>query len=123
VRAHDARGRHLSSRRQARRGALAHSGCKIEKRSASKGGPMRRLLIVVVLACLVGIAGADEIWLKDGRRIVTKKPFVQKGSLALLTTTDGVLLSIPLSEVDFGKTAAEKARAAAATPVPTARVL
>jgi hypothetical protein len=83
---------------------------------------MRRLLVVVVLACLAGIAGADEIWLKDGRRIVTKKPFVQKGSVALLTTTDGVLLSIPLSEIDVAKTAAEKARAAAATPVPTASV-
>jgi hypothetical protein len=83
---------------------------------------MRRLLVVAVLACLAGIAGADEIWLKDGRRIVTKKPLVQKGSVALLTTTDGVLLSIPLSEIDLDKTAAEKARAAAATPVPTASV-
>ncbi|MGZ5429096.1 MAG: FxLYD domain-containing protein, partial [Thermoanaerobaculia bacterium] len=83
---------------------------------------MRRLLVAVVLACFFGVAGADEIWLKDGRRIVTKKPLVQKGSLALLTTTDGVLLSIPLSEIDVNKTAAEKARAAAATPVPTASV-
>jgi hypothetical protein len=79
---------------------------------------MRRLLVAVVLACLAGLAGADEIWLKDGRRIVTKKPLVQKGSLALLTTTDGVLLSIPLSEIDLAKTAAEKSRAATATPVP-----
>ena len=83
---------------------------------------MRRLLVAVVLACLAGIAGADEIWLKDGRRIVTKKPLVQKGSLALLTTTDGVLLSIPLAEIDLNKTAAEKARVAVATPVPTASV-
>ncbi len=83
---------------------------------------MRRLLVAVVLACLAGPAGADEIWLKDGRRIVTKKPLVQKGSLALLTTTDGVLMSIPLSEIDLARTAAEKSRAAAATPVPTASV-
>src|ERR1019366_5956386 len=88
-----------------------------------KGDPMRRLVLAVsFLACLAGIAGADEIWLKDGRRIVTKKPFVAKGSLALLTTTDGVLLSIPLSEIDQVKTAAEKARAAAATPPPTPSV-
>jgi hypothetical protein len=80
---------------------------------------MRRFLVAVVLACLAGIAGGDEIWLKDGHRIVTKKPFVAKGSVALLTTTDGVLLSIPLSEIDQVKTAAEKARAAAKTPVPT----
>ncbi len=83
---------------------------------------MRRLLVAVVLACLAGLAGADEVWLKDGRRIVTKKPLVQKGSLALLTTTDGVLMSIPLSEIDLAKTAAEKTRAAAATPVPTASI-
>ena len=81
---------------------------------------MRRLMLAVaVLACLSGIAGADEIWLKDGRRIVTKKPFVAKGSLALLTTTDGVLLSLPLVEIDLEKTAAEKARGAATEPLPT----
>lgn len=81
---------------------------------------MRRLMLAVaVLACLSGIAGADEIWLKDGRRIVTKKPFVKKGSLALLTTTDGVLLSLPLVEIDLEKTAAEKARGAATEPLPT----
>jgi len=85
---------------------------------------MRRLMqAVVVLAFLAGIAGADEIWLKDGRRIVTKKPLVTKGSLALLTTTDGVLLSIPLSELDLEKTAAEKARRAAPTPAPTPNLL
>jgi hypothetical protein len=81
---------------------------------------MRRLMLTVaVLACLAGIAGADEIWLKDGRRIVTKKPLVKKGGVALLTTTDGVLLSLPLSEIDLAKTAAEKARGAAAEPLPT----
>ncbi len=78
---------------------------------------MRRLMLTLaVLACLAGIAGADEIWLKDGRRIVTKKPLVAKGSLALLTTTDGVLLSIPLSEIDLEKTAAGKNHVAAAEP-------
>ncbi|HEX5855584.1 MAG TPA: FxLYD domain-containing protein [Thermoanaerobaculia bacterium] len=85
---------------------------------------MRRLMqAVVVLAFLAGIAAADEIWLKDGRRIETKKPLVTKGSLALLTTTDGVLLSIPLSELDLEKTAAERARRAAPTPAPTPNLL
>lgn len=80
---------------------------------------MRRLMLAVaVLACLAGIAGADEIWLKDGRRIVTKKPLVRKGSLALITTTDGVLLSLPLVEIDLEKTAAEKARGPAPEPLP-----
>ena len=81
---------------------------------------MRRLMFAVaVLACCAGIAGADEVWLKDGRRIVTKKPFVVKGSLALLTTSDGVLLSLPFSEIDLQKTAAEKARGAAPEPALT----
>ena len=81
---------------------------------------MRRLMLAMaVLACLAGIAGADEIWLKDGRRIVTKKPFVAKGSLALLTTTDGVLMSLPLEEIDLKKTYAEKARKASAVTTPT----
>lgn len=80
---------------------------------------MRRLMLAVaVLGCLAGIAGADEIWLKDGRRIMTKKPFVQKGRLALITTTDGVLLSLPLDEIDLEKTAAEKARGPAPEPLP-----
>jgi hypothetical protein len=77
---------------------------------------------MVALACLAGVAGADEIWLKDGRRILTKKPFVTKGTLAWITTADGVLLSIPLSEIDLEKTAAEKARAAAPAPAPTSGV-
>lgn len=81
---------------------------------------MRRLVqAVVALAFLSGVAGADEIWLKDGRRILTKKPLVQKGALAWITTADGVLLSIPLSEIDLEKTAAERARAAAPAPAPT----
>jgi len=54
---------------------------------------------------------------------VTKKPLVTKGRLALLTTTDGVLLSIPLLELDLEKTAAEKARRAAPTPAPTPNLL
>jgi hypothetical protein len=85
---------------------------------------MRRLVLALtVLVCLGGAAGADEIWLKDGRRIVTAKPLVAKGTLAYLTTVDGVLLSIPLSEIDLDKTASEKARIAAATPVPTPGVV
>jgi hypothetical protein len=82
---------------------------------------MRRLLIAVaVFAVWAGPAWADEIWLKDGRSIATKKPVVTKGANALITTSDGVLVSVPLSEIDQAKTAEARARAAspAATPTP-----
>ena len=82
---------------------------------------MRRLLFAsLVLAVLVGAASADEIWLRDGRKITTTKPPVTKGRNMLLTTPDGVLLSVPIEEVDLDKTAAAKSRPAASTPEPTA---
>jgi hypothetical protein len=85
---------------------------------------MRRLLIAVaVLAVGAAPAPADEIWLKDGRAITTKKPVVAKGANALITTTDGVLLSVPLSEIDQAKTAEAKARAASPAPAPTPSLL
>lgn len=81
---------------------------------------MRRLFIATaVLAGLAGVAAADEIWLKDGRSITTKGPAVTKGSNALLTTMDGVLVSIPLSEIDQEKTAAARRVGSSPTPVPT----
>ena len=81
---------------------------------------MRRLLLASLsLVVLTGAANADEIWLRDGRKITTSKPAVTKGRNMLLTTTDGLLLSVPVQEVDLEKTAAEKARAASTTLVPT----
>jgi len=85
---------------------------------------MRRLLIALaVFAFGAGVTAADEIWLKDGRSITTKKPVVTKGANALITTADGVLLSVPLSEIDQAKTAEAKARAAAPAPAPTPNLM
>jgi hypothetical protein len=86
---------------------------------------MRRLLMIVtaVFAVVAAVAGADEIWLKDGHSITTKKPVVTKGSNALITTVDGVLVSVPLSEIDQAKTAEAKARAAVPTPAPTPNLM
>jgi hypothetical protein len=85
---------------------------------------MRRLLIAIsVFAVGAGAAAADEIWLKDGRSITTKKPVVTKGANALITTSDGVLVSVPLSEIDQAKTAEAKARAAAPAPAPTPNIM
>src|SRR5512140_392334 len=89
-----------------------------------KGGLMRRLLIAIAVFA-VGAASApgDEIWLKDGRSITTKKPVVTKGSNALITTVDGVLVSVKLSEIDQAKTAEARARAAAPAPEPTPNLM
>lgn len=85
---------------------------------------MRRLLIAIaVFAVGVASARADEIWLKDGRSITTKKPVVTKGSNALITTVDGVLVSVKISEIDQAKTAEAKARAASPAPEPTPNLL
>jgi hypothetical protein len=85
---------------------------------------MRRLLIATaVFVGLAGVAAADEIWLKDGRSITTKGPVVTKGTNALITTAEGVLVSVPLSEIDQEKTAEAKRRAASATPVPTPNLM
>lgn len=57
---------------------------------------------------------AADVILKDGQAIPTSKPYVVKGKMALLTRTDGTLVSVPLEDVDLQKTAA-----AATAPVPT----
>ncbi len=85
---------------------------------------MRRLLIAAaMLAGWAGASAADEIWLKDGRMIPTKGPAVTKGSNALLTTSDGVLVSVPIAEIDQEKTAEARRRAASPTPAPTPNLL
>jgi len=85
---------------------------------------MRRLLIATaILAGLAGVAAADEIWLKDGQSITTTKPPVTKGSNVLLTTTEGVLISVPLSEIDQEKTAEARRLAGAPTPAPTPNLM
>lgn len=85
---------------------------------------MRRLLIAsAVFAAFAAAAAADEIWLKDGRTITTNKPVVTKGTRALITTSEGVLVSIPLAEIDQEKTAEAKRKASAPTPVPTPNIM
>ena len=84
-------------------------------------------LIPLLLTCSIaaGLArpavGADVI-LRDGQVIATKKPYVVKGKIAILTRTDGSLVSIPVEEIDLGKTAAAAARPAtmATEPAPAA---
>ena len=79
---------------------------------------MRRVLSLLVLgliSLLPGPLAADQVVLKDGRTLDTKKPPVIRGKQAVLQLADGKLVSIPASEIDAEKTAA-LARKAAETP-------
>src|SRR5512140_252988 len=76
---------------------------------------MRLIPLVVTGSLLLGSFAslyAADVILKDGQTIATKKPYVVKGKIAILTRTDGTLVSIPVEDIDLGKTAA----AAAAKP-------
>jgi hypothetical protein len=55
---------------------------------------------------------ADQVVLKDGSVIATSKPYVLKGNQAILTLTDGTLVSIPANQIDGKKTAEANAKAA-----------
>jgi hypothetical protein len=66
---------------------------------------------------------ADVVVLKGGSRIELKKPPVRQGTVVTLTRSDGTLLSVPASEIDWKATAAASAAARASTapaPVVTA---
>lgn len=80
---------------------------------------MRRALSLLVLGFLAGPLAADQVVLKDGRTLDTKKPPVIKGRQAVLVLADGKLVSIPASEIDAEKTAALAKKAAEAPKVAT----
>jgi len=62
---------------------------------------------------------ADVVVLKGGSRIELKKPPVRQGTVVTLTRSDGTLLSVPASEIDWKATAAASAAARASTaPAP-----
>jgi hypothetical protein len=81
-------------------------------------------LISLFVTCLITVlavrsaSGADVI-LKDGQSIAVAKPYVVKGKMAILTRTDGSLVSIPVDDVDVEKTAAAAAKPASPAPEPT----
>lgn len=86
---------------------------------------MRRALSLLVL--LAGPLVGDQVVLRDGRVLETKKPPVVRGRQAVLVLADGKLVTLPVAEIDAEKTAALAARAAsapaeatpAATPPPS----
>ena len=64
---------------------------------------MRRVLSLLVLGLIGLLSGplaADQVVLRDGRTLDTKKPPVIKGRQAVLTLADGKLVSIPAAEIE-----------------------
>ena len=63
------------------------------------------LLILSLGTVVVSPAWADVVVLRDGSSVATTKPYVVKGKIAILTRTDGSLVSIPVEEIDEEKIA------------------
>jgi hypothetical protein len=83
---------------------------------------MRRGLCVLALLLACGWAGSvlgDAVVLKDGQVFDLAKPYVKKGSVAILTLKDGAVRSVRLSEIDLAKTAAANVPVVAAAPDAT----
>jgi len=71
---------------------------------------IRRAITALALLLFAAASAwaADVVVLKGGTRIELKQPWVQQGNNALLTRTDGTLLSVPVSEIDMKATAAAR---------------
>jgi hypothetical protein len=76
---------------------------------------MRRVVLALASCLVLGWSAAgraDQVVLKDGSVINTSKPYVLKGNQAILTLTDGTLVSVPANQIDGKKTAEANAKAA-----------
>lgn len=93
----------------------------------SPAGPRRLAFgLVLLLGLSASLQAAQVVVLKDGRQFTLAKPYVKKGTQAVLTLANGSLTSIPLVDIDVAKTAAANAApipeaAAPARPSPTPR--
>jgi hypothetical protein len=82
---------------------------------------MRNVRWVIVSALLFAagafcFAAGDVVVLQGGVRVDLQKPFTRQGNLVLLTSTDGTLLSVRASDIDWKATAAAKAARGPAKP-------
>lgn len=75
-------------------------------------------MAAAVLASFANAASADVLVLKGGTKMSIKGPILRQGQNVLVTNSDGTLLSVPASEVDFQATAAANRTAPAAAPAP-----
>lgn len=78
------------------------------------------LLASFVLALGFAAAGAagEIVVLKGGKSLELAKPYVIKGSQAVMTLKDGTVISVPMAEVDKDATTAARSKASAARQAP-----
>lgn len=81
-----------------------------------RGGVLSALLFA---AAALGFAAGDVVVLQGGARVELQKPFTRQGNLVLLTRSDGTLLSVRASDIDWKATAAAKAAGITARPAPS----
>jgi hypothetical protein len=80
------------------------------------------LSVLLLAAGALAFGSGDVVVLKGGTRIELKKPAERAGNVVLLTRSDGALLSVPASEIDWKATAAARAVKAPAAPAPAAEM-
>jgi hypothetical protein len=81
------------------------------------------LVALIAAATMAAQSSSYVVVLRGGEVISLKEPLVVRGSNAILTRTDGTVLSVPVSEIDQKATAARRAapppaQPAAVTPPP-----
>ena len=82
----------------------------------TRGGIASALLFAAAAFCF---AAADVVVLQGGARVELQKPFTRQGNRVLLTGTDGTLMSVRASDIDWKATAAAKAaRESGGKPAP-----
>lgn len=86
--------------------------------------PLGRLVLALLAAAFVSgpLVAADLVVLKDGRTLSLAKPYVVKGSQAILTLANGQLVSVRADEIDVAKTQAALAAPSPAAPAPKPQV-
>jgi hypothetical protein len=82
--------------------------------------PIPSILIWLGLALAATAAGAERLPLKGGRWLETDGPWRLEGRRVVFRTPDGVLRSLPASEVDLGATARPERGAAPVSLEPWA---
>lgn len=71
------------------------------------------LLTAIAMFSLAELAAGSEIVvLKGGKSLELSKPYVIKGSQAIMTLKDGTVISLPAADVDKAATASARAKAA-----------
>jgi hypothetical protein len=80
-----------------------------------RGGIASALLFAAAVFCF---AAGDVVVLQGGARVELQKPPARQGNVVLLTRSDGTLLSVRATDIDWKATAAARARPVSAKPEP-----